>query len=954
MSHRPHASATSARSTVANTLKRLLCGAGSAERFDHLEQRQLLSVSVVTAIEDQTVARNSPGTVIQLANRFDDTSITGRVARFQTVFGDVFAKLFDQQTPQTVENFRRYVDGNLYRNSIIHRSVPGFVVQGGGFTMPNFNSIASFPPVLNEPGISNRRGTIAMAKLGGNPNSATSQWFFNLADNSGNLDNQNGGFTVFGEVVGNGMTVIDNIAALQRFNFGGAFNELPVRNYTQADFNAGRTPTADNTVNFTNISFVPELTFTVTSANPNLVTATIVDGNRLSLSYAANATGETNVTVRATSVTGQFIEDTFSVRVALVPPTVGSVSARPATVVTPGVPVDLNVSNIVDRDSSIDRVQYWLDANANGTFDDASDTLLGETSNASGGYRFTFSTNNLAVGTYRVFARVKDSDNLFSNVVTTTFRINAAPTSTEVTGNPSPVERLAQVTLRTTAADTDGTIRSVIFWLDANNDGIFTESADRRLGAGRFVNNGWELTTSTRGFLNGENRIFAVAEDNDRARGTPSQGAVTVTNAIPTASALRARPGVIANSGDPVTLSIGGQRDRDGQIVSVDYYLDVDNSGTLNDGDINLGQSTNPSGGFAFVASTAGLLPATYRYLAILNDNDGGRSAPVSTTIRVNALPTIAAAAANPDPVERLSQVTLVATGVADDGRVRRVEFWRDVDNDGTLNILVDRRLGNARSVSPDGWELRTNTRGFATGENRFFVRAEDNDRGLSQVFTFTAVVTNALPQINTVIARPAVIVNPGDTINLRSTGIRDRDGSIIAVEYYRDADGSGTLTPEDNLIGTATTSAGSWGISLATEGFLAGVNRVFARAQDNDGGYSPVVTTTFFINTAPTVTSFIALPDPIIRTGSFQIQSVAADIDGSIRRLEFFLDTNNDGIFTRGTDRSLGTGAFTVDRWSRTVNGSALALGQNRLFAIATDNTGAASGVSSLIVNVV
>ena len=76
-----------------------------------------------------------------------------------------------------------------------------------------------------------------MAKIGGDPDSATSQWFLNLADNTANLDGQNGGFTVFGQVVGNGMDVVDAIGALQTFAFSSPFGELPLRNYTTADFN---------------------------------------------------------------------------------------------------------------------------------------------------------------------------------------------------------------------------------------------------------------------------------------------------------------------------------------------------------------------------------------------------------------------------------------------------------------------------------------------------------------------------------------------------------------------------------------------------------------------------------------------------------------------------------------------------------------------------------------------
>ncbi len=74
------------------------------------------------------------------------------------------------------------------------------------------------PAVTNEPELSNVRGTIAMAKLGTDPNSATNQWFISLADNSANLDVQNDGFTVFGIVMDNGMDIVDVIVALGRFD----------------------------------------------------------------------------------------------------------------------------------------------------------------------------------------------------------------------------------------------------------------------------------------------------------------------------------------------------------------------------------------------------------------------------------------------------------------------------------------------------------------------------------------------------------------------------------------------------------------------------------------------------------------------------------------------------------------------------------------------------------------
>jgi peptidyl-prolyl cis-trans isomerase A (cyclophilin A) len=154
------------------------------------------------------------------------------VVRLQTVLGAIDIALLDSEAPRTVANFLSYVNSGAYNSSFIQRSVPFFVIQGGGYTMDNadvLRQITAGPPVANEFSAtrSNLRGTIAMAKVSGNPDSATNQWFINLADNSANLDSQNGGFTVFGRVAGSGMAVVDAIAALQTVNTSTITN-LPV------------------------------------------------------------------------------------------------------------------------------------------------------------------------------------------------------------------------------------------------------------------------------------------------------------------------------------------------------------------------------------------------------------------------------------------------------------------------------------------------------------------------------------------------------------------------------------------------------------------------------------------------------------------------------------------------------------------------------------------------------
>jgi cyclophilin family peptidyl-prolyl cis-trans isomerase len=159
---------------------------------------------------------------------------TATTVRLFTSLGNIDIELLDADAPATVANFLSYVKKGAYDGSFIHRSVPGFVIQGGGYTYAattGVSSVAQGTPVANEFSLSrsNLRGTVAMAKLGGDPNSATNQWFVNLGNNSANLDNQNGGFTVFGRIGDAGMAIVDAIANLTRVNAGNPFDTLPVR-----------------------------------------------------------------------------------------------------------------------------------------------------------------------------------------------------------------------------------------------------------------------------------------------------------------------------------------------------------------------------------------------------------------------------------------------------------------------------------------------------------------------------------------------------------------------------------------------------------------------------------------------------------------------------------------------------------------------------------------------------
>jgi peptidyl-prolyl cis-trans isomerase A (cyclophilin A) len=143
------------------------------------------------------------------------------MVRLHTTQGPIDFKLLDSEAPLTVANFLAYVRGGDYTDVFVHRSAwsgsTPFVVQAGYYKWLSNNNLATValrPAVPNEFSAtrSNVRGTVAMAKSANDPNSATSQWFINMNDNSANLDAQNGGFTVFARVTSPGMAVADKIS----------------------------------------------------------------------------------------------------------------------------------------------------------------------------------------------------------------------------------------------------------------------------------------------------------------------------------------------------------------------------------------------------------------------------------------------------------------------------------------------------------------------------------------------------------------------------------------------------------------------------------------------------------------------------------------------------------------------------------------------------------------------
>ena len=157
------------------------------------------------------------------------------IARFQSALGDFDVLLDPVAAPVSVANFAAYANRGAYDTTIIHRSTTKNpadiqIVQGGGFELVSnmLVPVTTDPPILLEAGMSNSRGTLAMARTP-DPNSATSQWYFNIANNTG-LDFD---YAVFGQTLGVGQSVLDAIGAVPTYDKrlqlqDGAFGQLPL------------------------------------------------------------------------------------------------------------------------------------------------------------------------------------------------------------------------------------------------------------------------------------------------------------------------------------------------------------------------------------------------------------------------------------------------------------------------------------------------------------------------------------------------------------------------------------------------------------------------------------------------------------------------------------------------------------------------------------------------------
>jgi cyclophilin family peptidyl-prolyl cis-trans isomerase len=290
--------------------------------------------TVSQSIPGQSLSPGAAAKTIDVSSYFSVPGVTGQIVQFDTVFGKFNVELRADAAPKQVANFLGYVQRGDYRKTFIHRSATFdgaaiSIIQGGGYTF-NLASgtsgaavVAKQAPVPLEYNLPNERGTLAAARTS-DINSATSEWFFNVRDNTSILGPaNNGGYTVFARVLGSGMSVVDVIAALPRVNAGTPFTELPVRDYavgSNADIlesNLAMVSAVTPASLFSTGSGAAVVTFTVQNSASDVV-ATAMNGSSLTLTPLK--AGSATITVRATDTNGNTADNTFTVAVVTTPP----------------------------------------------------------------------------------------------------------------------------------------------------------------------------------------------------------------------------------------------------------------------------------------------------------------------------------------------------------------------------------------------------------------------------------------------------------------------------------------------------------------------------------------------------------------------------------------------------------------------------------------------------------
>ncbi len=594
-------------------------------------------------------------------------------------------------------------------------------------------------------------------------------------------------------------------------------------------------------------------------------------------------------------------------------PTISDLALNPDPV-TQGYNLTLTAQNVTDLNGTITKVEFYLDSNNNGSLNPASDLLLGTISfSNTSDYALTVPVS-WAAGAQLYFARAQDNEGAWSDTALASGSVNARPTITQLTANPSPYVPNDPVNLLTLTAtgvsDADGTIASVSFYRDTNGDGVYEAGQDALIGTDTSVSGGWSLsftdTTAVR-------RFFAIATDNS---GGNSQAAQVDVQRRPTIGSLSATPNPVTAQQQLVLLA-GNVKDIDGTIDSVQFYRD-DGDGIYNPAtDYLLGTDTTAGDGWKLnVSPDWGGGNATF--YARARDNEGNYSlttvpyVPLATAY-VDYSPVInGGLTLSADPVNRGDNLTLTAVNVTDfDGTVDEVDFYRDANGNGVLDPTVDDFLGTGTESSGD-WSLTVSTAGYPLGLQTYMALAIDNKGAQSDVASATGTI-NGLPQVGSLQLNPDPVVR-GEYLTLTALGVVDADGTVSSVRFYKDANANGVWDAGDTLLDTDVNGGDGWSVTVSTAGYTVGANSYFAKAVDNLGAVGPAAKAVGTVTTSP---SLVIALQPGSDTGVSQVDGITMDTTPTFDFVVndpglIQIDWDNNGTFDASIV-SIGAGTYSL-----------------------------------------
>lgn len=926
-----------------------------------VEPRRLFANVTPLAPLTNLQPQNATPVVVNLRNFFRTDSSSGSAVRLNFLYGTapstavVNLTLFDGSVPRTVANFLSYVETARFDNTFFHRLINGFVLQGGSYSFDGFNvsQVVTDPPIVNEfatsprdvQGRVNTRGTLSFAKLGGDPDSATSGFFFNLADNSSNLDNQNGGFATFARVTSAAdQSALDAvIAAVSVVNAGPPFDTLPVADLT------GNTIQLANLVRISSATLVQSgLTFTATSSDPSVVAASL-SGGRLTLTRGATA-GIATITVTATDRDNATLTSTFTYSTS--PPT--------ATVALTGSLTEGSSSAVVSLTNPADpltgdpaSLRYSYDFDNNGTFE-VTNTALASVSIPS-----SFLSDGPATRTLRV--RVTDTGGFFRDLTLPFSVSNVAPTATFTATGPSagPPRVGRPVTLSPTITDPSAADVSAGFNLQWTVTRSGTNVASGSGATLTFTPTDTSTYTAT-----------LVATDKDGGASTPFSLDISPL-ALPTVTV--SSPAVPEGSA-AATIDLSSPLDPAAGLPQLfTYSVDFNNDGIF--------EITNsPSTSFVIPAAFVSDGPATRIVRVRITDSQGVTSDVTQTYTAVNLPPTatfsyagagvggmasvgrpvtLTASATDPSPDDQAGPFTFAwtitrhhqgAVQTFATGTGSTFTFTPTEATDFTVNLTATDKDGASSSVStqvitavtlpavtlsvpasiPEGSTTAVLTLSnpldplTTTPSSLRYSIDFDNDG----TFELTGIT---FPASGT-LAIPAAFVDNGT--NLRALRVRVTDtatrfddftagytitnvpptASIASPRTRYHVGDSAAFTGSATDPSSADQLAGfifDWTILRSGTPVATGTGPTFTyvpdavgaytarlTARDIDGGVSAPVTLAFSAVPAPTATVSPDLTLPETATGTFTFSNPQNPYDNDTSLLRLSVDFNNDGSF--------------------------------------------------------